>query len=59
MRTRIQFLVQQNCKEKIIVQTKEQTDTAQLNTQDSGADMLAMIRRMRRKERIRLLTCNR
>lgn len=59
MRTRIQFLSQQNCKEKIIVQAKEQTDTAQLNTQDSGADMLAMIRRMRRKERIRLLTCNR
>lgn len=59
MRTRIKFLGRQSCKEKIIVQAEEQSRAAQMNFQDCTADVQALVRRIRRKVRIKLLTSHR
>ncbi|PRD50905.1 hypothetical protein DEV92_1182 [Phyllobacterium myrsinacearum] len=59
MRTRIKFLGQQSCKEKIIVQAEEQSRAAQMNFLDCATDVQALIRRIRRKARIKLLTSHR
>ncbi len=59
MRTRIKFLGRQSCKEKIIVQAEEQSRAAQMNFQDCTVDVPALVRRIRRKARIKLLTAHR
>lgn len=59
MRTRIKFLGRQSCKEKIIVQAEEQSRAAQMNFQDCTVDVQALVRRIRRKARIKLLTSHR